>query len=1192
MPRTSSSSTQCLCCGNQFSRLLSHLNHSSKCNIYYETKDNNSSIQESPRRSKRNKSTIFLQGSLKKKSHIDTFPSTSNHGNQHNISSETNNDDNTLGLINPDPIATSTDENEFHYPLDDEHHPIHPSIDNQNEFQTNDNNPFDFTSISKSMEKMQNTSIFTIQQLVSLKLYDILRRSNAPINLYDEIRCLIDWSVPKFKQYYPPYLSTRSSLIKDMESNILNGSTPIRKKRKSSSAKRSSNRNDKLNVPKIQHYNFTLRPVQKIVRLKDTTIDIHVPTFDIVSQITSMLNNRFLMKKAHTIYHRTQFTDPVSTNSDIIDDIESTQWFANAHKSIIKDKNSEIVCPLIFFIDGISIDSYGRTSLEPVIFTMGIFKRQIRNLTSAWRVLGFIPNPHKATPINYKRYKNGDDLKKYHYHQILEAILEDLQKLQERGGIKWLLPFPDGSMREVTLKFVIAYIIGDCLGHDKSCCRKQNYSPTKLQNTGACRDCNVIYKYCSDYNFSCDPLSRNVIRNSSKAVLNYLSFYDIGINAFDKISFGGSLMGINGSTPPEPLHQWYLGVVQFLIEYFLAHLTSKSLQFLNECVSNMSIDLNRQSDRDMPTISMFNNGIDKVKLTGRERGSQLFMIYITMIVTPHKNKFVELEQKSAQRYKIVTTTNPDNTKTKKRIIFNRLMDSNVKYNKWLSLFQDMVSLSEWLSSSSSMISKDTVMNKNIGVNLWSLDNYDEWVSLISANKNYDAAIDEIDEYSNSIIEDNIHFNDFLHDPNTDVCNIEETDENDIEIQYEGTEENIEDFNLNSDQIFEGLKVMKKVQFISIAEYGLRVFMKNFKNVISRDDWHRLLSVKFHQLIHIIMYIIEFGPPCNYDGGIPERVIKELAKHPGSHTQLRQASVNKQASHRVAEDMIISQGISLAYETNQYSSSNGWSKYFTNDFVKDTYDEIDDDVSSYSNHLPDSIAIKSKGCSTFEYSLQNIHVRNKSSLLKFENISIVHDAEDSWTKKTPWSSHEERFKIVIQTLYNSLNIEKEMNENFKITLFNTFSLNGTKYNAAFDYCGGEFSWFDWCSVQYTTGVFPGKIIAIIDGNKLLTEFGMNRDNNTNIPSGDVWIVVQSTKVVNSSNFFTSEIATLYNMDSQFYLLSVENILSPCFAIPNKLHNEVSNSKFSFLDISERDNTIILHNRNRWSSCFMDKPMGLI
>ena len=56
--------------------------------------------------------------------------------------------------------------------------------------------------------------------------------------------------------------------------------------------------------------------------------------------------------------------------------------------------------------------------------------------------------------------------------------------------------------------------------------------------------------------------------------------------------------------------------------------------------------------------------------------------------------------------------------------------------------------------------------------------------------------------------------------------------------------------------------------------------------------------------------------------------------------------------------------------------------------------------------------------------------------------------------------------------------KKMNEQFQVTLFNAFSLNGTKYNAAFDYCG-ESSWFDWCSVQYTTGVFPGKIIGIID-----------------------------------------------------------------------------------------------------------------
>jgi hypothetical protein len=76
-----------------------------------------------------------------------------------------------------------------------------------------------------------------------------------------------------------------------------------------------------------------------------------------------------------------------------------------------------------------------------------------------------------------------------------------------------------------------------------------------------------------------------------------------------------------------------------------------------------------------------------------------------------------------------------------------------------------------------------------------------------------------------------------------------------------------------------------------TEYGIRVFMKNVHHIIHKDDVKRLLTVTFHQLLHIIRYIIEFGPPSNYDGGIPERVIKELAKHPGNHTQLRQLTVN-------------------------------------------------------------------------------------------------------------------------------------------------------------------------------------------------------------------------------------------------------------------------------------------------------------
>ena len=113
-----------------------------------------------------------------------------------------------------------------------------------------------------------------------------------------------------------------------------------------------------------------------------------------------------------------------------------------------------ILCPIIFFIDGVAIDKLGRKSLEPVSFTLGIFKRELRNLALAWRVLGYIPDPEKYFCISYGSGKHGSKLKRDHHQQILNDILVQVVDLQKVGGFKWKLPFynDDSSVEILSLK--------------------------------------------------------------------------------------------------------------------------------------------------------------------------------------------------------------------------------------------------------------------------------------------------------------------------------------------------------------------------------------------------------------------------------------------------------------------------------------------------------------------------------------------------------------------------------------------------------------------------------------------------------------------------------------------------------------------------------------------------------------------
>ena len=100
---------------------------------------------------------------------------------------------------------------------------------------------------------------------------------------------------------------------------------------------------------------------------------------------------------------------------------------------LINDPTTEILCPLILYLDALVVDAYGNLSLEPVTFTLGIFKRFLRHHGKAWRTLGFIEDLDSLFGANHiKPLQKAND-----YHAILSIILSDIKKIQKAGGIDW-----------------------------------------------------------------------------------------------------------------------------------------------------------------------------------------------------------------------------------------------------------------------------------------------------------------------------------------------------------------------------------------------------------------------------------------------------------------------------------------------------------------------------------------------------------------------------------------------------------------------------------------------------------------------------------------------------------------------------------------------------------------------------------
>ena len=102
-------------------------------------------------------------------------------------------------------------------------------------------------------------------------------------------------------------------------------------------------------------------------------------------------------------------------------------------------------------------------------FTLGIFKKEVRNLLFAWRPLGYITNQSKIASNKMVVRKSKD------YHFMVATILHSLVAAQKSGGILWRSPYK-GTTHEVVLKVPVLCVLGDTEGHDKLCGRFNNWT--------------------------------------------------------------------------------------------------------------------------------------------------------------------------------------------------------------------------------------------------------------------------------------------------------------------------------------------------------------------------------------------------------------------------------------------------------------------------------------------------------------------------------------------------------------------------------------------------------------------------------------------------------------------------------------------------------------------------------------------
>lgn len=423
--------------------------------------------------------------------------------------------------------------------------------------ENNDNNEetsLDVRDLQRKMVEKHSQLMLSKYDLMCLDLFHMLRASNAPMSLYDRI---ISWT----KEHTNP---TDRSFRK----NLLPRKGLITKMNK-----------------RLNYENLYCHPRVTPVQLSSGRTT-SVVTFSARDLILKIVNNKSLFNKDNILL---DINDPfkVPDVGDTIGEVNSGSWHRMAIEHECK-KEKDLLMPWTFFIDGLKVDKFGKLTVEAVIGSCLWFKKNVRNRSSAWSVLGFVQDQKLFRDfMSYVRDDKAQD-----YHDMIGHIFSEFREIRMKGGMKVNLDFGEGVVHDANIIPVIQFIIGDCKGNDLH--------------------------------------SKSTIEGKSKDELDDISFLHIR-NAFSNLSFGGCERNIWGATPAEILHALQLGLCEYIAEAMDNIFTATAMDVISRTLVGIISEGRRQSERDMPNLGPFKLGLMSVKsLKAKERFARVFCVYLAL----------------------------------------------------------------------------------------------------------------------------------------------------------------------------------------------------------------------------------------------------------------------------------------------------------------------------------------------------------------------------------------------------------------------------------------------------------------------------------------------------------------------------------------------------------------------------------
>ena len=307
------------------------------------------------------------------------------------------------------------------------------------------------------------------------------------------------------------------------------------------------------------------QPREIEVTLPGSKDHVRIVTYDFKEQLYSLLSDPVVMRDEHLIFPKNEngqyhpLADPrivhhrIGIDAVMYNDVTDGDAYKKAYEFHCSVNDTDVLLCIIIFMDKSHVDSTnGRLCFEPMMFTLSIFKKEVRTRPLFWRPLGFVVNQSNLTNVH-------SSLKSEDYHFMVRLLLRSLVEVQHGNGIQWRLSYQSMPF-EVVFKLPVLFIVGDTEGHDKMCGKflsRTNRIPR------LCRycDCPTDDTDVTTHLFppTRGPSIAQMVSNGEKESLRLIAYHCVQ-NGFDGVVFCDQERGINGATPAEILHVWQHGL--------------------------------------------------------------------------------------------------------------------------------------------------------------------------------------------------------------------------------------------------------------------------------------------------------------------------------------------------------------------------------------------------------------------------------------------------------------------------------------------------------------------------------------------------------------------------------------------------------------------------------------------------------